>query len=234
MDVFKIDQSLSANLGNAPLPEKLTAEVTFDAGSEFNLCFFDPPEDTSTQGFSDPGSVGSTSASSPPPQTHVGPLAPLSATTPGSLLLQPLSGATSTTPNTAALIIKQGSYKKCELNRFPFSLRRIFFIVPAMIDEHVNGKEYSLLVQISTKLRLLMGIGKVELEEVNPHLRGRRVENHLGKTTYVHPTDIRTSISPFSAVEHNTTSALANYDTEAAVELDITSALANYATEAGL
>nr|CAD7196030.1 unnamed protein product [Timema douglasi] len=27
------------------------------------------------------------------------------------------------------------------------------------------------------------GIGKVELEEVNPHLRGRRVENHLGKTT---------------------------------------------------
>nr|CAD7392391.1 unnamed protein product [Timema cristinae] len=27
------------------------------------------------------------------------------------------------------------------------------------------------------------GIGKVELEEVNPHLRGWRVENHLGKTT---------------------------------------------------
>nr|CAD7575465.1 unnamed protein product [Timema californicum] len=27
------------------------------------------------------------------------------------------------------------------------------------------------------------GIGKVELEEVNPHFRGGRVENHLGKTT---------------------------------------------------
>nr|CAD7405827.1 unnamed protein product [Timema poppensis] len=26
-------------------------------------------------------------------------------------------------------------------------------------------------------------IGKVELEEVNPHLRGGRVKNHLGKTT---------------------------------------------------
>nr|CAD7425804.1 unnamed protein product [Timema monikensis] len=26
------------------------------------------------------------------------------------------------------------------------------------------------------------GIGKVELEEVNPHLRGGRVENHLGNT----------------------------------------------------
>nr|CAD7427646.1 unnamed protein product [Timema monikensis] len=29
----------------------------------------------------------------------------------------------------------------------------------------------------------LNGIGKVELEEVNPHLRGGRVENHLGKAT---------------------------------------------------
>nr|CAD7205367.1 unnamed protein product [Timema douglasi] len=29
----------------------------------------------------------------------------------------------------------------------------------------------------------VQGIGKVELEEVNSHLRGRRVENHLGKTT---------------------------------------------------
>nr|CAD7397117.1 unnamed protein product [Timema poppensis] len=50
--------------------------------------------------------------------------------------------------------------------------------------------------------------------EVNPYLRGGRVENHLGKTTPVHPTDIRTSISLSSAVELNTTSALANYATE--------------------
>nr|CAD7423010.1 unnamed protein product [Timema monikensis] len=55
-------------------------------------------------------------------------------------------------------------------------------------------------------------------EEVNPHLRGRRVENHLGKTTPVHPTyptEIRTSISPSSAVKLKATSALANYATEA-------------------
>nr|CAD7574329.1 unnamed protein product [Timema californicum] len=31
------------------------------------------------------------------------------------------------------------------------------------------------------------GIGKVELEEVNPHLRGGKVENHLGKTTTSSP-----------------------------------------------
>ncbi|CAG2061052.1 unnamed protein product [Timema podura] len=55
----------------------------------------------------------------------------------------------------------------------------------------------------------------LNLEEVNPHLRGGRVENHLGKPPPVHPTEIRTSISPSSAVELNTTSALANYATEA-------------------
>ncbi|KAG5318247.1 MOS1T transposase, partial [Pseudoatta argentina] len=67
MDVFKLDQSLSAGLGSAPAPDTLTPEVSFDAGSEFNLSFFDGPEENnSTQGFSDPGSVGSASASPPP------------------------------------------------------------------------------------------------------------------------------------------------------------------------
>nr|CAD7266902.1 unnamed protein product [Timema shepardi] len=70
------------------------------------------------------------------------------------------------------------------------------------------------LYALSTNYSNELGIGKVELEEVNPHLRGGRVENHLGKTTPVHPTRIRTSISPSSAVELNTTSALANYATE--------------------
>nr|CAD7264395.1 unnamed protein product [Timema shepardi] len=58
---------------------------------------------------------------------------------------------------------------------------------------------------------LQVGIRSVELEEVNPHLRGGRVEN----PPPVHPTEIRTSISPSSAVGLNTTSALANYATEA-------------------
>nr|CAD7596418.1 unnamed protein product [Timema genevievae] len=53
-------------------------------------------------------------------------------------------------------------------------------------------------------------------EEVNPHLRGGRVENHFRKNhPPVHPTEILTSISPSSAVELNTTGALANYATEA-------------------
>nr|CAD7392126.1 unnamed protein product [Timema cristinae] len=66
------------------------------------------------------------------------------------------------------------------------------------------------------------GIGKVELEEVNPHLRGGSVENHLGTPApQVHPTEIRTSTSPSSAVELNTTSALANYATEGVQRLRI-------------
>nr|CAD7423496.1 unnamed protein product [Timema monikensis] len=91
-------------------------------------------------------------------------------------------------------------------------------------------------------------------QEVNPHLLGGRVDNHLGKTTPssperdsnldlpvlssraqhdkrvsqlrhrggkppppVHLTEIRTSISPSSVVELNTSSALANYATEAGI-----------------
>lgn len=68
MDVFTID-SKAACLGSSavPRPDTLTPEVSFDAGSEFNLSFFDGPEENSAQGFSDdPGSVGSASASPPP------------------------------------------------------------------------------------------------------------------------------------------------------------------------
>nr|CAD7394796.1 unnamed protein product [Timema cristinae] len=39
------------------------------------------------------------------------------------------------------------------------------------------------LYALSTNYANGLGIGKVELEEVNPHLRGGGVENHLGKTT---------------------------------------------------
>nr|CAD7395786.1 unnamed protein product [Timema poppensis] len=39
------------------------------------------------------------------------------------------------------------------------------------------------LYALSTNYSNELGIGKVELEDVNPHLRGGRVENHLGKTT---------------------------------------------------
>lgn len=68
MDVYKLDQSIGSNIGNAPPPEKIQPQVTFDAGAEFNLSFFDNHDDhESTQGFSDPGSVGSAPEPSPPP-----------------------------------------------------------------------------------------------------------------------------------------------------------------------
>lgn len=90
MDVFKIDLDQSqirsslavvnkANVtchgGNADDvddddEEALIPEVSFDANSDFNLHFFDTPEDSSTQGgFSDPGSVESESLESPTPAT---------------------------------------------------------------------------------------------------------------------------------------------------------------------
>nr|CAD7199890.1 unnamed protein product [Timema douglasi] len=56
----------------------------------------------------------------------------------------------------------------------------------------------------------------VELEEVNPHLRGEKVPFRKKTLQFTRPTEIRTLISPSSAVELNTTSALANYATKAA------------------
>lgn len=104
MDVFKIDQSLSDNIGSAPSPDKIKAEVSFDAGSEFNLSFFDAPEDTSAQCYSNPGSVGSTSDSSPPPQqTTVLHLSAPASCAQGALIL-----SSPGTSSAAALSQKQG------------------------------------------------------------------------------------------------------------------------------
>nr|CAD7573777.1 unnamed protein product [Timema californicum] len=95
----------------------------------------------------------------------------------------------------------------------------------ALIEEsHLHAEIFSFIETVQTMMSFIYlqivtiesaGIGKVELEEVNPHLRGGRVENLLGKKKTVHPTEIRTSISLSSADELNTTSALANYATEA-------------------
>nr|CAD7603104.1 unnamed protein product [Timema genevievae] len=58
-----------------------------------------------------------------------------------------------------------------------------------------------------------------ESQEVNPHLRGGRVENHLGKTTPSSPNRDSNLDLPVLEVELNTTGALANYATEAAQRL---------------
>nr|CAD7573019.1 unnamed protein product [Timema californicum] len=72
------------------------------------------------------------------------------------------------------------------------------------------------VIRLSTNYANGLGIGKVELEEVNPHLRERESGKPFRKNhRQFHPTVIRTSISPSSAVELNTPSALANYATEA-------------------
>uniref|UniRef100_A0A182I4F3 Uncharacterized protein n=1 Tax=Anopheles arabiensis TaxID=7173 RepID=A0A182I4F3_ANOAR len=67
MDIYSLDPSgtgLSPSL--AKIDEDL-AEVHFDTGSEFNLHFFDTPEDSNTQsGFSDHESSESAARDTPP------------------------------------------------------------------------------------------------------------------------------------------------------------------------
>nr|CAD7205429.1 unnamed protein product [Timema douglasi] len=76
-------------------------------------------------------------------------------------------------------------------------------------------------------VHMLKELGRLKLEEVNPHLRGGRMKHHLGKKK-VHPTEIRTSISPSSAVKLNRASALANYDTEAGDDITPVGAKLSY------
>lgn len=77
MDVFKLDQSLAAGLGGAPSADKLTADVSFGAGTtdEFNLSFFDDTttdtagsesHDPPPQGFGDESCTAMDSAASSP------------------------------------------------------------------------------------------------------------------------------------------------------------------------
>lgn len=103
MDVFKVEP-LQGNLGSPPETDQVTPEVSFDAGSEFNLSFFSQEEGSSGQGgFSDPGSVGSGEASSPPPTT---PGPQISApSTPAGLLL---TAATQELLTTGTITVKQG------------------------------------------------------------------------------------------------------------------------------
>nr|CAD7444305.1 unnamed protein product [Timema bartmani] len=72
------------------------------------------------------------------------------------------------------------------------------------------------VIRLSTNYANGLGIGKVEYRGNEPAFAWRE----SGKPFYekpppIHPTEIRTSISPSSAVALNTTSALANYATEA-------------------
>nr|CAD7452722.1 unnamed protein product [Timema tahoe] len=72
------------------------------------------------------------------------------------------------------------------------------------------------VIRLSTNYANGLGIGKVEFRGGEPAFAWREIgKSFREKPPPVHPTEIRTSISPSSAVELNTTSALANYAPEA-------------------
>lgn len=73
MDIFHIETaSLGTTRTNGAIIDDVTNDqipqvsCSFDGGPEFNLNFFDSPDDSNT-GYSDPGSVDSTPTSPPPP-----------------------------------------------------------------------------------------------------------------------------------------------------------------------
>nr|CAD7589049.1 unnamed protein product [Timema genevievae] len=86
------------------------------------------------------------------------------------------------------------------------------------IFDFVAFKSLSEIIILISNIGLEKELGGLNLEEVNPHLRGGRVENHLGKTTPSSPDRDSNLDLPVLEVELNTTGALANYATEAVTE----------------
>nr|CAD7572447.1 unnamed protein product [Timema californicum] len=132
------------------------------------------------------------------------------------LLRYHISPENSEARNEEGTIVKSSEYDYVhmfDLNPMEGHLR----VVKLIDRERVETIRLGLVVEdlaAVKKKQVTTGIGKVELEEVNSHLRGGRVENHLGKNTPVHTTEIRTSVSPSTAVKLYTTSALTNYAIE--------------------
>nr|CAD7427435.1 unnamed protein product [Timema monikensis] len=90
-------------------------------------------------------------------------------------------------------------------------------------NEYVKGNEWeskNTTSSTQTKYCLQTSCPRSDFEKRGYQLKtlaywGQQFLVSQEKPPPVHPTKIRTSISPSSAVEHNTTSALANYATEA-------------------
>ncbi|CAG2058715.1 unnamed protein product, partial [Timema podura] len=70
------------------------------------------------------------------------------------------------------------------------------------------------VIRLSTNYTNGLGIRKVEFRGSEPAFAWRESGKTFRKKTTVHPTEIRTSISPSSVVSLNMTGALANYATE--------------------
>nr|CAD7570203.1 unnamed protein product [Timema californicum] len=81
-----------------------------------------------------------------------------------------------------------GTTHACGGKRFLGAKPVVATLDPLFPSSNEPDTKFKIVVVVDIALnsggkRLQYRIGKVELEEVNPHLRGRRVENHLGKTT---------------------------------------------------
>lgn len=108
MDVFQIESSnISSTISDGPDRSDDITDVKFEAHSEFDLNFFETPDDSMTQcsAFSNPNSVESIEASEP--------------LTPSAVLVSSSTSSNGTTPN--AVNIKIG--KKTKENFFLFVVR---------------------------------------------------------------------------------------------------------------
>nr|CAD7410863.1 unnamed protein product [Timema poppensis] len=105
------------------------------------------------------------------------------------LLFKMINPTISSKPNPAGLIYIGLKRLDCTLmSLMPFKAADAANPLATVGSDFITASYYPFgLYALSTNYANGLGIGKVELEEVNPHSRGGGVENHLGKTTSSSP-----------------------------------------------
>ena len=146
MDVFHIDSNISSSLvdDGASGTDDIT-EVRFDAHSEFNLIFFDTPDDSTTQGgFSNPDSVesiGSIASSPPPSITPITSSLYQSAQQQCQSLLQNVQATSSTNPTSINQLQQKQQQQQQQQQQ-----RQLTQPLPILVNNIKNGKPASCLL----------------------------------------------------------------------------------------
>nr|CAD7456676.1 unnamed protein product [Timema tahoe] len=124
--------------------------------------------------------------------------------------------------NLQQLSVKRGSVNTAYISRFCYSVLKVTAENHITSRMHIFHWFHTVILTITITINHLIG--------KEPSRKGCTISAFGCLLVYVHPTEIRTSISPSSAVELNTTSALANYATEAVCRETPTASRRDYKT----
>ncbi|CAG2054107.1 unnamed protein product [Timema podura] len=123
------------------------------------------------------------------------------------------------------LIVSQMSSTRCEIFNWMFLPTGLVVALSLLLPDTPTNKTLNLCMLYILSLLAIVShihygtcveLGRLNIEEVNPHLLGEKVETHLRKTTSISPKgDLNLDLPILSSLAQQKTSVLANYATEA-------------------